>query len=499
MSQDAGRTWAACQLARRANGRATDHPPDESSAAPRPNETRRRRREFDGGGGVGGGCDRISRSVTLHDLALPCGVETMIARAFGLVDKAWKRTPASTPPRRRSNLPALLRRLHSRPAQPEIFREEGPLLQNNSGGAPPRLDFISEQNMSKQCYNVNTVTSADSAVDSIRDTVEGSFDQRFATLKSIGKDRVKDSELELLLKKKSAPVCYVWFDPTPFMRISQGIMTTLSVNKMVKSGCKVKILMADWIAQMNRNIGGNLSEMRTIGLYNIEMWKAAGMALDRVEIVWLSDEISRLADEYWPLAIDVARKTTVSRIKRYCERRDLIEEITAADIFYLSFQCATILFQKVDIWLLGMDQHEANLLAREYCKCVKRRNKPVAVSYKGNPCLEYIKYIILPWYGKFEVVREKEDGGNKTFLSMEEITADYVSGVLHPGDMKLALAKSLIKILQPVHDHFRSNAEAKKALQGIELGKPLTALGGSSRWAKEFRIYDAKAKHVTLY
>jgi hypothetical protein len=30
-----------------------------------------------------------------------------------------------------------------------------------------------------------------------------------------------------------------------------------------------------------------------------------------------------------------------------CCGRDLIEEFTAADIFYLSFQCATILFQKV--------------------------------------------------------------------------------------------------------------------------------------------------------
>uniref|UniRef100_A0A0E0JRH0 Tyrosine--tRNA ligase n=1 Tax=Oryza punctata TaxID=4537 RepID=A0A0E0JRH0_ORYPU len=378
----------------------------------------------------------------------------MIARVFGLVGKAWKRTPASTSPHRRSDLPTLLRRLHSRSAQPEIFREERHLLQNNSGGAPPRLDFISEQNWSKQCYNVNTVTSADSTVDSIRDTVEGSFDQRFATLKSIGEDRVKDRELELLLKKKSAPVCHVWCDPTPFMRISQGIITTLSVNKMVKSGCKVKILMADWIAQMNHNIDGNLNKMRTIGLYNIEMWKAAGMALDRVEIVWLSDEISRHADEYWPLAIDIARKTTVRRIKRCCGRRDPMEEFTAADIFYPSFQCATILFQKVDIWLLGMDQHEANLLARAYCKRVKRQNKPVAVDIsrkiknafcppklvEGNPCLEYIKYIVLPWYGKFEVVREKEDGGNKTFLSMKELTADYVSGVLHPGDMKLALA-----------------------------------------------------------
>lgn len=54
-----------------------------------------------------------------------------------------------------------------------------------------------------------------------RDTVEGSFDQRFATLKSIGEDRVNDHELELLLKKKSAPICYVWCDPSPWMHISE--------------------------------------------------------------------------------------------------------------------------------------------------------------------------------------------------------------------------------------------------------------------------------------
>uniref|UniRef100_A0A0A9EI46 Tyrosine--tRNA ligase n=1 Tax=Arundo donax TaxID=35708 RepID=A0A0A9EI46_ARUDO len=69
-------------------------------------------------------------------------------------------------------------------------------------------------------------------------------------------------------------------------------MKTISVNKMVKSGCKVKILMADWFARMNREIGGNLNKMLTIGLYNIEMWKATGMVLDEVELVWLSDEIS---------------------------------------------------------------------------------------------------------------------------------------------------------------------------------------------------------------
>ena len=94
-------------------------------------------------------------------------------------------------------------------------------------------------------------------------------------------------------------------------------MKTLSINKMVKSGFKVKILMADWFAQMNSEIGGNLNKMRTIGRYNIEMWKATGMALDEVELVWSSDEISQHGDEYWPLVMDIARKNSVRRIRRY--------------------------------------------------------------------------------------------------------------------------------------------------------------------------------------
>ncbi|RCV08091.1 hypothetical protein SETIT_1G298700v2 [Setaria italica] len=449
----------------------------------------------------------------------------MLARAFGVVGKAWKRTrhisiQASISPRRCSHMSPQLCHLHSRLAQPENFPEEQNALQNNSGGAPPMLNYIYEQNRSKQPDNGNLENSAVAAVDSIRDAVEGSFDQRFATLKSIGEDRVNDRELELLLKKKPAPICYVWCDPSPWMHISEGIIKTLCVNKMVKSGCKVKIVMADWFARMNPYIGGSLNKMRAIGLYNIEVWKAAGMALDSVELVWLSDEINQHANVYWPLAMDVSRRTTLRRIKGfYGSRHPAVQPFTAADVFYPSLQCATILFQKVDIWLLGMGQHEANLLAREYCKRVKRRNKPIALSHnilpnllqypeeehrrnsllaiymedneckenhlgsgrrvtivhfstyglcKSNPCLEYIKYIILPWHGKFEVVRKKEDGGDKTFLSMEELTNDYASGALQPGDLKLALAKSLNKILQLVHDHFSSNPEAKNAVEGVK-------------------------------
>jgi tyrosyl-tRNA synthetase len=84
---------------------------------------------------------------------------------------------------------------------------------------------------------------------------------------------------------------------------------------------------------------------------------------------------------------------------------------------------------------------------------------------QGNPCLEYKDFVILPWLGKFEVVRKEEDGGNKTFVTMEEFTVDYESDALHPSDVKLALARAPNMVLQPVRDHFRNNAEAKKLVK----------------------------------
>lgn len=32
---------------------------------------------------------------------------------------------------------------------------------------------------------------------------------------------------------------------------------------------------------------------------------------------------------------------------------------------------------------------------------------------EGNPCIEYIKFIIFPWFGNFEVERDEKNGGNK--------------------------------------------------------------------------------------
>lgn len=112
---------------------------------------------------------------------------------------------------------------------------------------------------------------------------------------------------------------------------------------------------------------------------------------------------------------------------------------------------------QADICQLGNDQRKVNMLAREYCDLTKRKLKPIIVSHsmlpglkegqekmsksdpdsaiymedsaaevkakikkafcppgvvEGNPCLEYVRRIVLPWSGKLDICRPDDNGGN---------------------------------------------------------------------------------------
>nr|DAD21084.1 TPA_asm: hypothetical protein HUJ06_022547 [Nelumbo nucifera] len=329
---------------------------------------------------------------------------------------------------------------------------------------------------------------------------EMSMEEKFQIITSIGEECIQEDELRNLLVKKPQPICYDGFEPSGRMHIAQ-----------------VKIWIADWFAQLNNKMGGDLKKIQTVGRYLVEIWKAAGMDLegDKVEFLWSSEEINSRAHEYWPLVMDIARRNKLPRIMRCCQimGRSEQEELTAAQILYPCMQCADIFFLKADICQLGMDQRKVNVLAREYCDDIKRKNKPIILSHhmlpglqqgqekmsksdptssiymedeeaevnvkikkaycppkivEGNPCLEYIKYIIFPWFKEFRVERDAKNGGDKTYNSFEELIADYEIGELHPGDLKPALSKALNKILQPVRDHFVNDANAKDLLKRVK-------------------------------
>lgn len=54
-----------------------------------------------------------------------------------------------------------------------------------------------------------------------RGAVEMSLVERFSVLRSIGVECIDEDELRLLVDRKAAPVCYVWFVPSPRKDIAQ--------------------------------------------------------------------------------------------------------------------------------------------------------------------------------------------------------------------------------------------------------------------------------------
>lgn len=344
-----------------------------------------------------------------------------------------------------------------------------------------------------------------------------SLDDKFRLVRSIGEECIHDDELRNLLDKKPDPVCYDGFEPSGRMHIAQGVMKALNVNKLTDAGCIVKIWVADWFAQLNNKMGGDLKKIQTVGRYMIEVWKAVGMRDDRVRFLWSSEEINSRAHEYWPLVMDIARRNNLPRIVRCCQimGRNEQDDLTAAQIFYPCMQCADIFFLKADICQLGMDQRKVNMLAREYCEDIKRKNKPIILSHhmlggltgqgkmsksdpnsaiymedeewevnskikkafctpkvvEGNPCIEYVQYIILPWFHRFEVLRSEDAGGNTVYHNIEDLIKDYESEALHPGDLKNGISRALNMILQPVRDHFKNNPEARELLKKVKAYK----------------------------
>jgi len=67
----------------------------------------------------------------------------------------------------------------------------------------------------------------------------------------------------------------------------------------------------------------------------------------------------------------------------------------------------------------------------------------------------------------FFIERAEKNGGNILYKTYDEIVKDYISGALHPGDVKSAVARDLNRLIQPVRDHFANNEEARKLLTQV--------------------------------
>jgi tyrosyl-tRNA synthetase len=206
---------------------------------------------------------------------------------------------------------------------------------------------------------------------------------------SVGEECVTIAEWKDLLLKKAystSPeddpiILYDGFEPSGRMHIAQGIFKAVNVNKCTayfqtpRVTAKFVFWVADWFALMNDKMGGSLERIQVVGDYLQQVWKAAGMQLEYVQFILASDAITQQAHIYWPLMLDVARRFTISRIKKCCQIMGRLEgNLSAAQMLYPLMQCTDVFFLQADICQLGVDQRKVNMLARDYFEAAKNDN-----------------------------------------------------------------------------------------------------------------------------
>jgi len=349
------------------------------------------------------------------------------------------------------------------------------------------------------------------------------LNKRLDLIKQVGEEIITEEDLSALLKENPHPIAYDGFEPSGNIHIAQGILRAINISKMMDAGCKFKIIIADWHAWANNKLGGNLDNIQTAGKYFMEVWKAAGVDMSKIEVIWASDLVKD--DKYWAKVMQVARNNTVKRIVR-CSQimgRSEKDSLQASQILYPCMQAADIFHLDVDICQLGMDQRKVNMLAREVAQKLGYK-KPVAVHHhmlmglsqppktdlsgaergielkmskskpdtaifmtdskedikrklnkaycpegiiEENPILEYCRYIIFEKIKVLKIERPEKWGGNLEYNSYQELETAFENKKLHPMDLKTAVAIEIDKLLEPVRKHFESG-KAKELFEQVK-------------------------------
>jgi len=345
--------------------------------------------------------------------------------------------------------------------------------------------------------------------------------ERFALIQQVGEELIAEDELRQLLAEKQEFVAYDGFEPSGKVHIAQAVLRAINVNRMTMAGARFKMYVADWHAWANHKLGGDLDKIKVAGEYMVEVWKAVGMNLAKVEFVRASDIVKD--PDYWGLVMRIATSSTLKRVLRCTQimGRSENETLSASQILYPCMQAADIFHFKVDVCQLGMDQRKVNVLARELAPKLGFK-KPIVVSHhmlmglqeppkdvqdpvkramamkmskskpntaifvtdtenevskkltkaycpegeaEENPILEYCRYIVFAkleeWNEPFRIERPEKFGGNVTFKDYAALEQAFTEKKLHPMDLKTATATYINRILDPIREHFAKDKEAK--------------------------------------
>ena len=126
-------------------------------------------------------------------------------------------------------------------------------------------------------------------------------------------------DLKQLLENGVPIQHYIGFEISGFIHLGTGLMAGAKIADFQKAGVKTRIFLADWHSWINDKLGGDLEVIQKVAVsYFKEGMKQSievmGGDPDKDEFVLASEILDDI--EYWQTVIDIAKNTTLARIKR---------------------------------------------------------------------------------------------------------------------------------------------------------------------------------------
>ncbi len=303
-------------------------------------------------------------------------------------------------------------------------------------------------------------------------------------------DLIKRNTIEIIEEKElsglgDSPTAYCGYEPSGPVHLGH-LASIEKVKDLVSAGARVKILLADVHAWLNRK--GDLTDIAEWAKYWENVFKALGV---EAEFVLGSDY--QFSEDYVKDVFLLANELTINRALRSMQQvaRD-VENARVSQIIYPAMQVMDIKHLRVELALGGMEQRKIHMLAREYLPKMGWK-KPVCIHHelivslkgpgtkmsssdpstiiavhedkesimkkinsaycpkqeiKDNPILQIAKLVIFPELGSLKIERDAKYGGDLELNSYQELEDAFKSG-LHPLDLKRAVAEALSEILKP--------------------------------------------------
>ncbi len=323
-------------------------------------------------------------------------------------------------------------------------------------------------------------------------------DERYALIARNTEEIVSEDELKALLKEKPHPHAYIGFACTGRMHIGYFVPIQKLVD-LLKAGCAVTFLIADLHGYLDdTKTPWELLDARvayyTAGVKGI--LAALDAPVDKVKFVRGSD--FELDGKYMQSVLRMAGDVTLNRAKRAAsEVVRFKDDPKLGGFVYPLLQIEDVYALKADIAFSGIDQRGIYMLGRDLAprmdrdkyvcvftplipgltgqkmsasepaskidllddaKTVTRKvNKAhcPAKEKEGNGVLAFCEYALFPHFDgrPLRIERPEKFGGNVDFVSYAELEKAFLSGELHPADLKAAVARELNALLAVVQQH----------------------------------------------